>query len=94
MTVHFDPRFRGNDWREGGRQRGGDGSPVCALDREERSPSADTLDRVLNLSKLGAGEMSFSASTLDLATEVEDTAQQFEPQAEEARIDLRVEIGF
>jgi len=53
----------------------------------------NTLDGVLNLSKLEAGEMNFSPSPVNLAAEAEDTAQQFEPQARDAQIDLRVETG-
>ena len=53
----------------------------------------NTLDRVLNLSRLEAGEMNFSAGALDLAAEVKDTARQFGPQAEEAGVELQMEIG-
>jgi len=52
-----------------------------------------TLDGVLNFSKLESGEMDLSPGTVDLATEVKNSAQQFESQAREAGIDLRVETG-
>jgi PAS domain S-box-containing protein len=50
----------------------------------------DTLNAVLNLSKLEAGEMQFTLETVDLAAKVEEIAQQLRPQAEEASVDLRV----
>jgi PAS domain S-box-containing protein len=51
----------------------------------------ETLDGILNLSKLEAGEMGLSAVPVDLATEVRKTANQMAPRAEEADLDLTVE---
>lgn len=50
----------------------------------------ETLDAVLNLSKLEAGEMELSLGPVNLSEEAEEAAQLFEPQAEEANIALRV----
>jgi signal transduction histidine kinase len=50
----------------------------------------ETLDSVLNLSKLEAGEMELSPESIPFADEVRETAELFGPQAEEAGIDLRV----
>ena len=52
-----------------------------------------TLDGVLNLSKLEAGEMDLSSQRLNLSAEAADTAQQFEPQARDAEVELRVDTG-
>ena len=51
----------------------------------------ETLDGILNLSKLEAGEMGLSPEPVDLATEVRKTAKQMGPRAEEAGVDLSVE---
>ncbi len=51
----------------------------------------DTLNAVLNLSKLEAGEMQLTPEPVDLAAQVEEIAQQLRPQAEEAGVDLRVQ---
>ena len=51
----------------------------------------ETLDAVLNLSKLETGEMELSAEEVCLTDEVEETAELFAPQAEEAGIDLQVQ---
>jgi signal transduction histidine kinase len=52
-----------------------------------------TLEGVLNLSKLEAGEMDLSSQRLNLSAEATDTAQQFEPQARDAEVELRVDTG-
>jgi len=51
----------------------------------------ETLDAVLNLSKLETGEMELAAEEVCLTDEVEETAELFGPQAEEAGIDLQVQ---
>lgn len=53
----------------------------------------ETLDGVLNLSKLEAGELEVAAEPTDLATEVEEATELFEPQAEEAGLELHAETG-
>lgn len=50
----------------------------------------ETLDAVLNLSKLEAGEMELSLGPVNLSEEAKEAAQLFEPQADEAEIALRV----
>ncbi|WP_251980336.1 PAS domain S-box protein [Salinibacter ruber] len=50
------------------------------------------LEDTLNLSKLEAGEMDLSAETIDLAGAVTEVAEEFEVRAEQAGIDLKVEI--
>jgi signal transduction histidine kinase len=49
-----------------------------------------TLDGVLNLSKLEAGEMDLSLGPVDVAREVEAMAEEFGPQADKAGVDLCV----
>jgi PAS domain S-box-containing protein len=53
----------------------------------------ETLDGVLNLSKLESGEMELSTEVVDLAAEAEEMASQLAPQAESAGIDLCVETN-
>ena len=53
----------------------------------------DTLNAVLNLSKLEAGEAQLAPETVDLAVQVEELAQQFRPRADDAAVDLRVEAN-
>lgn len=48
-----------------------------------------TLDGVLNLSKLEAGEVELSPEPVDLTEEPKEVAALFEPQAEEASLDIR-----
>ena len=52
----------------------------------------ETLDAVLNLSKLEAEEMELALAPLDLAEQAEDAGALFEQQAEKAGIDLRVDV--
>ncbi len=51
----------------------------------------ETLDGVLNLSKLEAGEMDLSLVPVGLVEKTEAIASQFRPEAEEKGIDLEVE---
>ena len=51
-----------------------------------------TLDAVLNLSKLEGEEADLDAATINLAAKAEEVAEQFLPQAEDATIDLQVDI--
>ena len=53
----------------------------------------DTLNDVLNLSMLEAGEMGIDAEPVDLAGQATDAAEQMMPQAEEAGVDLQVAAG-
>jgi len=53
----------------------------------------ETLDSVLNLSKLEAGEMELSPEPVSVAEELGETAELFKPQAEEAGITLRVQTS-
>lgn len=52
----------------------------------------ETLNSVLNLSKLEAGEMDVSVERVDLADAARDVAELFGPQAEEASVTLHVEV--
>ena len=52
----------------------------------------ETLDAVLNLSKLEAEEMELVLSPLNVAEQAEDVGALFEQQAAEAGIDLRVDV--
>jgi len=51
----------------------------------------DTLNAVLNLSKLEAGEMQLTPETVDLAAQAEDIAKQLRPQAAEADVSLHLD---
>jgi len=51
----------------------------------------DTLDGLLNLSKLEAGDVELSLGPVDLAAEAKEMAEEFQMQAEEAGTELRVE---
>ena len=53
----------------------------------------ETLEGVLNLSKLEAGQIGLSAEPVDLAGEVWQAAQKLRPEAEQKHIDLRVRVG-
>jgi PAS domain S-box-containing protein len=53
----------------------------------------DTLNAVLNLSKLEAGEMKLTKERVDLGTQAEEVAEQLRPHAEEADIDLHVQTS-
>ncbi|MCS3642804.1 PAS domain S-box protein [Salinibacter ruber] len=52
----------------------------------------ETLDAVLNLSKLEAEEMELALAPLNVAEQAADTGALFEQQAEKAGIDLRVDV--
>jgi len=51
----------------------------------------DTLDAVLNLSKLEAGEMELATEPVDLEAKARAMAEQFETKANEAEVDLKTE---
>lgn len=61
------------------------------LIEESGSRLLETLNGVLNLSKLESGEIEISPEPVDLAEEVEELAAMFGPQAEEAGVDLHIE---
>lgn len=71
---------------------------VRALDRfaelieESGERLLGTLDGVLNLSKLEAGEMNLTPQPIDLAQEPKEVTALFEPQARAAGIELEAEI--
>ena len=52
----------------------------------------ETLDGVLNLSKLEAGEMDLTIEPIDLTTQAEEATRQFTPQAQDAGVDLHAEL--
>ncbi|WP_263818991.1 PAS domain S-box protein [Salinibacter sp.] len=66
--------------------------PDCA-DRIERGGKRllDTLEGVLNLSKLEAGQMELDAEPVPLISEVQRVAEELQPKAREKKIDLRLE---
>ena len=53
----------------------------------------DTLNGVLNLSKLEAGEMNLSPKSINLSAAAHEAVEQFGPKAEEAGVDLQVETN-
>lgn len=52
-----------------------------------------TLDGVLNLSELEAGQVGFEASSVDLTGQAKDIVDEFQPQAEAEQVNLRLEAG-
>ena len=52
----------------------------------------DTLNSVLNLSRLEAGEMNLSLERVDLTDEVAEITEMFEPQVADADLDLQVTL--
>ena len=65
-------------------------SQFAALIEKSGTRLLDTIDGVLNLSKLEAGEMDLSEEPVDLTEEIEEVASELRPQAEEARVDVHV----
>ncbi len=53
----------------------------------------NTLDGVLNLSKLEAGQMELEETTVDLAGQAEAIAEEMRPKAEESGLSLQVDTG-
>ncbi|MFO8098390.1 MAG: PAS domain S-box protein, partial [Salinibacter sp.] len=53
----------------------------------------ETLDGILNLSKLEAGEMGLTPEPVDLAAEAQNTVEQMRPRAEEADVKVVAETG-
>ncbi len=52
----------------------------------------DTLEGVLDLSRLEAGQMELSAEPVDLAKAARQTVEEFRPKAQESGIDLQVQV--
>jgi len=52
----------------------------------------ETLEDVLNLSKLEAGEMDLSSEPTDVVEAVTEIVEQFEPQAREAGVDAQADV--
>jgi len=52
----------------------------------------DTLKAILNLSKLEAGEMDLAREAINVTAELKDAAELFAMEAEEAGLDLTVEV--
>jgi len=97
---------RGDDTREDGtREDGTRGDDTGGEDAEEEGRVArfagliedsgrrllDTLDAVLNLSKLEAGKMSLQPEPVDLARQARQVAREFEEEAAENGLTLGVE---
>ncbi len=73
-----------------------EGSPSARFSRLiERSGRRllNTLDGVLNLSKLEAGKMELDTQPVDLATQTRRAAEELQRQAEEANVGLRIEAN-
>jgi PAS/PAC sensor signal transduction histidine kinase (EC 2.7.13.3) len=52
----------------------------------------DTLDAVLNLSKLEAGQMALEAEPVDLADQAEQVGKELKAEAEESRLQLEMDL--
>lgn len=52
----------------------------------------DTLEGVLNLSQLEAGQLELTPETVDLVREVRRTAEELRPKAREKEVDLQLEV--
>jgi len=72
--------------------QGGSASRFARLIEKSGRRLLDTLNTVLTLSKLEAGQMDLSTEPIDVAAELGDTADQFVGQATDAEIDLQVEV--
>jgi signal transduction histidine kinase len=72
-------------------QEGETASHFAALIEKSGRRLLDTLDGVLNLSQLEAGQMNLEAGPVDLATQVRDVVDELRPEAEENGLDLQVE---
>jgi len=74
----------------------GEQGPVARFTRLiERSGRRllETLDGVLNLSKLEAGEIDLQLEPIDLSAQAEEVSEEFRAQAEAAEIDLQARTG-
>jgi len=71
----------------------GDGSVAHFADLIEDSGRRllDTLDAVLNLSKLEAGQMTLEARPIDLAAQARQVAREFAAEADDSGLTLKVE---
>ncbi|MFB6247326.1 MAG: ATP-binding protein [Salinibacter sp.] len=84
--------------RDGAPERGDPTESVADLRRfaglieESGKRLLETLDGVLNLSKLEAGQMELAHEPVDVAAKVRRVAEEFRAKAEEAGVDLSVEI--
>lgn len=71
----------------------GDLYQFAGLIEESGRRLLETLDAVLNLSKLEAGEMDLSRGPIDVAAVVKETASELRPRAEEGDVRLQVKIS-
>jgi PAS domain S-box-containing protein len=71
--------------------RGGQVARFANLIENSGRRLLDTLDAVLNLSKLEAGKMTLDAEPIDLAEEARRVAGEFAAEAEESGLELKVE---
>jgi PAS domain S-box-containing protein len=63
------------------------------LIREGGNRLLDTLEGVLNLSKLEAGQMELDSHPVDLAAQARRTAEELRPKADDKAIDLQVQAA-
>lgn len=70
----------------------GEAQRFSSLILESSQRLLDTVNSVLDLSKLETGEVHLDPDRVDVAEEVRDTARLFQAQAEEAEVDLSVEV--
>ncbi|MFB6247327.1 MAG: sensor histidine kinase, partial [Salinibacter sp.] len=68
-------------------------SHFAGLIKDSGQRLLDTLDGVLNLSKLEAGKVDLEAGPVHLAPQVRKVAEEFVPRAEESGLTLEVEGG-
>jgi len=74
----------------------GEGTPAsrfAGLIEKSGRRLLNTLDGVLNLSKLEAEEMDLETNTVNLSRQARDIAEEFRPRAEEKGVDLRLDTG-
>lgn len=73
--------------------QGGPTSRFATLIEQSGRRLMETLDGVLNLSKLEAGQMELESQPVDLVEEVKEVASELRPKAEEKGLDLQVDTN-
>ncbi len=74
----------------------GEGTPAsrfAGLIEKSGRRLLNTLDGVLNLSKLEAEEMDLEIDTVNLSRQARDVVEEFRPRAEDKGVDLRLDAG-
>ncbi len=73
--------------------QGGPTSRFATLIEQSGRRLMETLDGVLNLSKLEAGQMELASQPVDLSEQIQEVTEELRPKAEENNLDLDVELN-